>query len=344
MLKKFILALLVLILSSCSSPAVPTNPAAVSTTVLSTETLAATFTPDLSARGVWLQRASMLTRRSEMPAVVLNGMIYVPGGFGPKLNGLANGMDAVTTFDAYDPASNQWKLLASMPEARNHSMVAAYKGRVYVFGGFAGVWVTYSNVWVYDPSTDHWQVLKDMPAPRTAGAAVTLGDYIYLVGGTTSQAGVILPTWRYDPAKDSWENVAPLQEPREHNNAVVLNGKIYALGGRWLKDLNSVEIYDPTSNTWTFGPPMEVARAGFGATVLDGKIYVAGGEWINVTKTLNSVEVFDSTTGSWSSLPTMPVKLHGVPLEAVDGVLYLIGGSSRSADVINSGRVYSFRP
>jgi non-specific serine/threonine protein kinase len=103
-------------------------------------------------------------------------------------------------------------------------------------------------------------------------------------------------------------------------------------------------MYDPASHQWTFAPPMGVARAGFGATVLDGKIYVAGGEWINTLKTLNSVEAFDPSTGTWSALPDLPYKLHGVPMEGVNGMLYVMGGSTRSADVINPGKVFALRP
>ena len=86
------------------------------------------------------------------------------------------------------------------------------------------------------------------------------------------------------------------------------------------------------------------ARAGFGATVLDGRIYVAGGELINFLKTLKSAEVFDPAAGDWTSLQPMPGPLHGVPLVGVDGALYILGGSGRSADVINAGRVFAYRP
>jgi hypothetical protein len=123
-----------------------------------------------------------------------------------------------------------------------------------------------------------------------------------------------------------------------------LNGRIYALGGRWLNDLNSVEIYDPSTDQWTAGPAMQEARAGFGATVMDGKIYVAGGELINTLKTLKSVEVFDPVTEIWSALTPIPGPLHGAPLVGVNGVLHILGGSGRSADVINAGRVFAYRP
>ena len=303
-----------------------------------------TATPDLSEKGTWLERASMPTARSEMPAVELNGLIYVPGGFGPEPAGLANGYGPVNTFDVYNPRTDEWQSLAPMPQPRHHLMVTAYQGKIYAFGGFIDPWITQSNTWVYDPVTDQWSVLRPMPAPRTAGAAVTLGDSIYLVGGTTSQAGAILPTWRYNPASDTWKDVAALSQPREHNAAVVLNGKIYALGGRWTTNYSSVEIYDPSSNHWTMGASMQFERAGFGATVMNGRIYVGGGELIDVLKTLNSVEVFDPETGTWSSLPDMPRRLHGVPLIGIGNTLYILGGSGRSADVINWGRVYALHP
>ncbi|MEP6894001.1 MAG: kelch repeat-containing protein [Chloroflexota bacterium] len=331
----------VAILSACTAP-----------TSIATESMLATPSPiptptriaATPATTLWKQISTMPSARSEMPAIELNGLFYVVGGFGPVPDGLANGKDAVETFEAYNPKADQWIALAPTPEARDHSMMTTYQGRIYVFGGYAGEWVVYPNAWMYDPAADQWTVLKPMPASRTSGAAVTIGDYIYLVGGITSQAHVILPTWRYDPTNDTWQDVAPLQQPREHVSAVVLNGLIYTLGGRWIQTLSSVEIYDPAKDQWTPGVPMQNIRAGFGATVMNGKIYVAGGEIIETLKALKSVEEFDPATQTWSSLPNLPVNLHGVPLAGFDNVLYAIGGSSRSADMINWGRVYSFQP
>jgi N-acetylneuraminic acid mutarotase len=336
--------LLAWILVGCTPATITVPVPATQTPTVLAQLIVASATLEGSSAGAWSQKASMLTNRSEMPAVELNGLIYVPGGFGPVPGGLANGKGPVADMDAYDPAKDEWKSLAPMPEPRHHEMITVYQDRIYVFGGFLDPWITKDNAWVYDPAQDGWQVLNPMPAPRTAGAAVTLGDAIYLVGGTTSQAGAVPPTWKYDPETDTWKEVAPLQEPREHNMAVVLNGMIYALGGRWKTDLNSVEVYDPSTDEWTFAAAMHDVRAGFGAAVMNGRVYVAGGERINELKTLKTVEVFDPDTNTWSYLESMPAALHGVPLVSVDGTLYAIGGSGRSADVINAGRVFAFRP
>src|SRR5690349_7067716 len=64
------------------------------------------------ALGVWKEGATMPTRRSEIAAAVIDGLIYVPGGFG--------GTD---TLEVYDPAADSWKKRASMPEGRHHEMV-----------------------------------------------------------------------------------------------------------------------------------------------------------------------------------------------------------------------------
>lgn len=68
----------------------------------------------------------MPTARSEMRAAVVDGIFYVPGGFG-----------GLTSFEAYDPADDSWVELAPMPEPAHHMMVIAYHGKVYVFGGGA---------------------------------------------------------------------------------------------------------------------------------------------------------------------------------------------------------------
>src|SRR5689334_11365389 len=209
---KTLLILAILILNGCHSAVSTMVPAATETIITPTETLIiASPTPNLSTKDTWIARAAMLTARSEMPAVELNGFIYVPGGFGPVRGGLANGKGPVTTLDVYDPVANEWRTLASMPEPRHHEMITVYENKIYVFGGFIDPWLTQSNAWVYNPATNQWKVLKDMPAPRTAGAAVTLGGAIYLIGGTTSKAGAILPTWKYDPEMDTWQDAAPLQ-------------------------------------------------------------------------------------------------------------------------------------
>jgi N-acetylneuraminic acid mutarotase len=286
----------------------------------------------------WESGATMPSARSEMPAALLDGLIYVPGGFGGQ-----------SDFAAYDPVADEWQELASLPDGRHHLMTVAHDGYVYAFGGGQGLsFSAMNNAWRYDPVADEWTAVAPLPEPRLAGAAVSLGDYIYLVGGTGGTDALL----RYDPAVDAWTALASLQESREHTAAVVLDGEIVALAGRWagVGELTSVEIYDPAADAWRFGPPMSVARGGFGAAVAPsgegegGRIYVAGGEVLTGEReALTSVEVYDPATEQWAGGPDLPVGLHGMPMVAYGGALYVIGGSDWAGMIDNHGRVLVYR-
>ena len=74
---------------------------------------------------------------------VINGIIYVAGG--------NNGTAAVTTLEAYDPATNTWSTRAPMPTARVAAVGVVSAGRLYVIGGYPVNTTPLSRVEVYTP-------------------------------------------------------------------------------------------------------------------------------------------------------------------------------------------------
>jgi N-acetylneuraminic acid mutarotase len=288
--------------------------------------------PDL-LNGQWGEGATQSPARSEMPAAVVNGRIYVPGGFGGE-----------TVMQAYDPASGGWIDLAPLPAGRHHLMAAAFNGKVYVFGGAqAGGWNPTATTFVYDPALNTWAELAPMPEPRVSGAAVTLGNKIYIVGGVGQTSALL----EFDPAANAWRTLAALSQPREHVAAAALDGEVYAIGGRWggLGELSTVEIYSPANAAWRIGPSLLRPHAGFSAAALDGRILAAGGEIIMTgNATLTTFEVFDPQAQAWSAGPDLPYPIHGVAAAAAGGRFYLLGGSSRAGAIENFGRVMIYSP
>ena len=270
---------------------------------------------------------------SEMPAALLDGLIYVAGGFGD-----------LTGFNAYDPRADTWTGLAPLPEGRHHGMLAAYQRRLYFFGGATeGGFDARMEAWRYAPAADVWERIADLPEPRLGGAAVALDNQIFIVGG----AGDGLDLLGYFPAQGGWQRLAPLSTLRDHCAAVALDGKLYALGGRNGADgeLASAEIYDPAANAWTPGVPMLSPRSGFGAATFRGQIAAAGGELVFSRQfTLGSIEFFNPQTNVWTLGPDLPFPVHGVPLVAAGNALYLIGGSDQAGAIENSGRVMEYGP
>ena len=288
--------------------------------------------------GEWEEVSSMPTARSEMRAVVIDGLIYVPGGIG-------NLQRHGTLLEIFDPATNEWTVGAELPVGRHHIMTVSFGTQLYIFGGYpSGSFDLTNTVYMYDSLADIWTELANLPHPRAAGEAIVLGDHIYLIGGEAPLANP--PLLRYNPADDTWEILAEMSTKRDHVAAVALGGEIYALGGRVRgEDFATVEIFNLTTGEWHTGTPMNAKRSGFGAVVLDGQIVVVGGEtFAGGVETLDSVEIYDPATDAWTYVMPMPYVLHGTQIVNVDGVLYVIGGSDVGARAINSGRVIVYRP
>src|SRR5688500_2930372 len=97
-------------------------------------------TPESAA--AWESRADMPIGRSETPAAVLDGWIYVVGGFG-----------ADTAAHRYNPAAGLWEQIADYPLPVNHPGAAVLDGRVLVSGGYSPDGRSaYSEIHAYDPA------------------------------------------------------------------------------------------------------------------------------------------------------------------------------------------------
>ena len=275
--------------------------------------------------------------RSEMPAVSMDGYIYVLGGF-----------DGLDILERFDPATDTWETFAAMPEGRHHNMAAAYNGQLYEFGGSISPFsfVPGNNVWRYDPQSNTWSELDPMPEARMSGVAVTLGDKIYIAGGSNVHESLL----EFTPASGEWRTLDGPEAPRDHTNAVAFNGELWVIGGRGSgREAHEVEIFDPLSETWRDGPPLNQARAGFAAGVIGDRIIVAGGELIfsgaSANNTLDSVEIYDPAQGVWQIAPSLLYRMHGFN-GAVDarGRFITIGGSSVAGTIVHQGHVQIYTP
>ena len=268
----------------------------------------------------WQALASMPTARNHVGGAVINGIVYVAGGF--------NGGDQSSLY-AYDPVANSWSTKASMPGGRYQSSgVASYNNELYYFGG----WTTSpglpnNNTYIYNPTTNTWRSGANMPTLSGCGAAGAIGTKIYVTTACDGNSGYRNFLRAYDPAANSWTPLA--NSSVGHSNAAyaVIDGKLYVAGG--VNDggyTNVLEVYDPVANSWSTKASLPTPReAAFGA-VLNGKFYVIGGT--NASGNQNVVEVYDPATNSWSTATVPTVGRHGAAGGVVANVLYLAGGAT----------------
>jgi len=155
------------------------------------------FSNIASAQGKWAQATPMPTARSEIVAAALDDIIYVVGGLTHQ--------GGLTTFEAFDPATNTWMVLPPIPEPRHHTAIAALNGRIYVTGGFgrsgSGFRSHFSTVlnttWVYEPVLRQWSEATPMPgAEQPMPWPLFLGKYSFWEAspGRLNQFGPTTPT------------------------------------------------------------------------------------------------------------------------------------------------------
>ena len=263
------------------------------------------------SNGVWYERTPMPIARQEFATAVLNGKLYV-------LAGILSNIQSTAEVDVYDPETDIWSTIHSVPSPTNHNAAAVAAGKLYHISG--------GTTYVYKPTNDSWaQVATTNTAHGATPAVGVIDDKIYIAGGiSTSATGA---TEVYDPAANTWTMLAPMHVPRHHCAGGVVNGKLYVAGGRGSTNAGSAfEVYDPATNSWQVLPSLPTPRSGLGVGVLNNEVFVFGGETPGVVH--DEVEAYNPATNTWRSLPRMVTARHGIWASVIGNKIYIPGGSN----------------
>jgi Kelch motif len=276
----------------------------------------------------WIELAPSDLARTEVAAARIDNFIYVVGGF------LQAGSGGVTTnaVERYDIAKNRWSRVRSMPIAVNHPAGVAYKGDLYVVGGYRGRGDLKDEVGAlqrYEPKRDRWTRLRSMPTRRAALAAGVLGDRLYAAGGANSTEGALKRLEIYDFRKDRWSRGPDFRtRAREHLAGVSAGGYFYALAGRegGKGNFTVAERFDPRSGRWQLLPNLKKSRGGIAAAATGDRVVVFGGE--EPAGTIKEVELYDPAKRRWKRLPNLPTPRHGLGGAAFGSRVYAIEGGT----------------
>lgn len=132
----------------------------------------------------WAIKGPMRTPRDCTSACELNGKIYLIGGLIGGPSGAGSDGKPVTAADVYDPATDTWTPIASLPAAHAYPGVCAVGGKIYVMGSGYFFGSSSPRVDVYDPATDTWSLGPELSKAKYFLGASVIGSTIYLVGGT----------------------------------------------------------------------------------------------------------------------------------------------------------------
>jgi N-acetylneuraminic acid mutarotase len=273
----------------------------------------------------WSQLPSATLERSEIAAARVGRFIYVVGGF-ERASALTS-----AAVERYDIDRRRWKRVHDMPVGLNHPTAVAYRGAVYVHGGYEAerALTEPSRVLLrYDPRRDRWRRLPASPTPRAAHAAAVIGHRLYVAGGA-NDSGSLRGLEIYDFESGRWGRGPSFPGPaRNHTTGVAAGGLFYVLAGRDAGNYTAADRYDPRKRTWEQLPPLHTPRGGIASARLsDGRIVVFGGERLEPGgTTIAQVELFDPRSRRWRSLPDMRTPRHGLGGAALGRRVFAIEG------------------
>jgi len=215
------------------------------------------------------------TAVTDIGAAVIGNLIYVPGG-------LMQTGEVFTGLEIYDPRSGVWTAGTPVPVPVSSYAIAAYEGKLYLFGGWDGEDYL-DQVLEYDPEEDRWEEKTPLPSGRRNASAVSSGGSIYVIGGYGGEealADVDIYTPSLDKgSEDPWRSAASLPEGRYGLGSVEISDVIYVIGGesRGGQELSPLsfstqdqtwqKLIDQNPRKWTY----------LGLASLGPKIYAIGG-------------------------------------------------------------------
>ncbi len=225
----------------------------------------------------WTDVANIPTPRDHLAGVANRRYFFAVGG---RALSADKNLGAV---ERYDPATNLWVTLPSLPTPRG-GLGAAIVGRRLVTLGGEGPTSVFNTVESLDLRTNTWTTLPVMKTPRHGMAVLSVGDAVYAIGGAgapghtdsvTTNEAVDMTSF---PTASPWRVLPSMPTARQQVGATVSQGMTWIFGGLTNgAATKKVEGYDPAISTWTSGPPLPLALHHEMAVVYRGEMVVMGG-------------------------------------------------------------------
>lgn len=226
-----------------------------------------------------------------------------------------NGSSETNTWFKYDPNSDTWTSINSIPQG-----MQALNGFSINNKGYAGIgWASGSptpNFYEYDPILNSWSQKSSYPSSGgisygdDAGAFV-LNNEGYITGGEVAYTNNVLSNCnKYNPALNSWTSISPLPigiRVADDNN---INGYGYAFGGQSPVGVIShlVYKYDSSLNSWSNVSTLSGYTERYNSFVLNNKLYVLTECYGACSGGILNTDFwqYDPLLNTWSQLPARP--------------------------------------
>ncbi len=282
------------------------------------------------------------SQQAGYPIPVLDQAVTVHGGLVYSFGGYSNNGYTANAYK-YDPSTNAWTSIASLPFPREKASAVSDGTYIYVLGGWDTAGTPTNTVYRYNPATNGYSTMASFNTPTSAQAAAYLNGKIYRIGGCAGNCGAGTATVEvYTISSNTWAAAASLPQATSWPQAFVQGNYIYMAGGFNPNATSKTLRYDPSANTWDDAAiaDMPGTRWGAASASLNGKGIMAGGDVNGYTS--NDVIAWDPSTNTWSSLSPMPISRRRTEGAAINGAFYVAGGSGISGGFIGTNNLQRY--
>lgn len=228
------------------------------------------------ATNSWRERARAPEGLTHQALAVLNGKIYVAGGFAASQH-----TQSSAGFYSYEPATDRWQTLPPLSGKRGGGVLASVGGLIHSIGGRVVENQMVPAHEVYDPAKNAWRTAAPMQTVRDHAAVFVIDGKIHLIGGRTGESDANIGTYDiYDPETDKWTSAPPMPTPRSSTAFAEYRGLLFVAGGECRKDhttYDEVEAFDLKSGRWLTFPALPSKRHAFAAATAGDKLFFFGG-------------------------------------------------------------------
>ena len=186
----------------------------------------------------WTSLAAMRYARGGHALLAAQGRLYAIGG--------NNAAGNVGPAEVYDPGTNAWSTLPSLPVPRNHVSGFVIGANVCVAGGRAP---TTARVDCFDTTQGSWHQIAELPrATSGAGATAFLGGGVVMMGGQNAQETAIVDQLTRYTAASGWSAGDTMMVPRHGFELAVFQDRAWACGGGTAPGLRPVATCTSVAN------------------------------------------------------------------------------------------------
>ena len=192
------------------------------------------------ATGAWTDLPAMPTPRSSHDAAIIDGKLYVVGGWNMQGADKTTWQTTALVCDL-NLSELKWNEIPTPPFQRRAVSVAAFQGKLYVVGGMQESGSTTTEVSVYDPAAKTWSAAPTMNGTGMEGfgtSSFAAGDRLVV----TSMSGAVQVL---SPDGTQWIPAGQVHEARFfHRQLTTTDGRILLVGGASMQTgkTNSVEL------------------------------------------------------------------------------------------------------